>query len=225
VAQAKKLAPTKRPRTPRRQQFVDVAARLFSARGYHAVGINDISAELGLSGPAIYRHYPSKEALLVAVFDNVITDHLEKIRDIVSSMTEVQETLRAIVDHHIAFVFDQTENLVTWRTEFQHLPEADRHRLRYLQRLYTEEWVRTVRRLRPELSDDQVRAMCHGVIALLQSPTEFHSSLKREELAPLLRQMALQAFLADPAGGEGWSEDQPTPAAKKRGRPRKTKSE
>jgi AcrR family transcriptional regulator len=39
------------------------AAQLFARHGYHAVGINDISGELGLTGPAFYRHYPSKEAL------------------------------------------------------------------------------------------------------------------------------------------------------------------
>jgi AcrR family transcriptional regulator len=181
-------------RTPRQKQFIDVAARLFASRGYHSVGINDISAELGLSGPAIYRHYPSKEALLVAVLDESITSHLEEVRDIVSSHVDPRETLEAIVDHHIQFVFDQTENIVTWRTEFRSLPESDSHRLRYLQRLYTEEWVRTVKKLHPKLDDDHIRAMCHAAIGLIQSPTEFHSPLDSEVLRPLLAQMAIRAL-------------------------------
>lgn len=182
------------PRTPRQRELIAVAARLFAQRGYHAVGINDISGELGLTGPAFYRHYPSKEALLIAVLDNAITAHLEEVRDLVSSYGAAQETLEAIVDHHIAFVFDQTENIMTWRTEFRIIPEADRHRLRYLQRLYTEEWVRTLRQLRPELAVEQVRAMCRGAIALLQSPTEHTNALPRTEMAQLLRDMALQAL-------------------------------
>ena len=189
-------------RTPRQKQFIDVAARLFSLRGYHSVGINEISAELGLSGPAIYRHYPSKEALLVAVLDDAITSHLEEVRDIVSAHVDATDALNAIIDHHIEFVFDQTENIVTWRTEFRSLPEADRNRLRYLQRLYTEEWVRTVRRLRPELDDDQVRAMCHAAIGLIQSPTEFHSPLDRAHLAPILGAMALEALTRSDVGAQ-----------------------
>ena len=181
-------------RTPRQKQFTEAAARLFASRGYHSVGINDISAELGLSGPAIYRHYPSKEALLVAVLDASITTHLEEVRDIVSSHSDPLETLRAIIDHHIQYVFNETENIVTWRTEFRSLPVSDSHRLRYLQRLYTEEWVRTVRRLRPDLADDQVRAMCHAAIGLIQSPTEYHSPLKRESLEALLATMAMGAL-------------------------------
>ncbi|ORW24354.1 TetR/AcrR family transcriptional regulator [Mycobacterium palustre] len=192
-------------RSSRQKEFIAAAARLFSARGYHAVGINEISAELGLSGPAIYNHYSSKQALLIAVLDDVITTHLESTRDLVSSLTDPYETLAAIIDHHLAFVFDQYENIVTWRTEFRNLPEADSHRLRYLQRLFIGEWVRTVSKLRPELDEGVVRAMCDAAIALLQSPTEpcaadprkrpSHSGLPREELAPVLAQMALDALL------------------------------
>ncbi len=190
-----KRAPLQDGQTLRQQQFIAVAARLFSERGYHSVGINEISAELGLSGPAIYRHYPSKEALLVAVLNETITSHLEEVRNIVSSITDTRETLDAIIQDHIDFVFDQSEQIVTWRTEFRSLPDADRHRLRYLQRLYTEEWVRTVRKLRPELDDNRVKAMCDAAIALIQSPTEYHSPLARKDLASLLAQMATQALM------------------------------
>ena len=190
-------------RTPRQRELIRVAAHLFAQRGYHAVGINDISGELGLTGPAFYRHYPSKEALLIAVLDDAISSHLEEVGDLVRSISDPRETLAAIVDHHNDFVFDQTENILTWRPEFRILPETDRHRLRYLQRLYTEEWVRTLRQLRPELGIDQVRAMCHAAIALLQSPTEFHNKLPREQVAPILANLALQALLDSPIAAAG----------------------
>jgi AcrR family transcriptional regulator len=192
-------------RSSRQKDFIKAAARLFSARGYHAVGINEIGAELGLSGPAIYNHYSSKEALLVAVMDDAITSHLESTRDLVSSLSDPRETLAALIDHHLAWVFDQCENIVTWRTEFRNLPEADSQRLRYLQRLYDDEWVRTLAKLRPELDGAVIRAMCNGAIALLQLPTEpglrdprmrpLYSGLPREELAPLLAKMAADALL------------------------------
>ena len=111
---AKRAVP-RESKTRRQREFVAAAARLFSARGYHSVGINEISAELGLSGPAIYRHYPSKEALLIAVLDEAITSHLEEVRDIVSSGSAPREILDAIVDHHIKFAYSETENIVTWR--------------------------------------------------------------------------------------------------------------
>lgn len=186
------------PRTPRQRELMSVAARLFARHGYHAVGINDISGELGLTGPAFYRHYPSKEALLVAVLDDAITAHLENVVDLVRSIADPSDALHAIVDNHVAFVLNQTANIQTWRTEFRSLPKADRHRLRYLQRLYTEEWVHTLRQLRPELSLDEARTMCQGAIALIQSATEFHTRLTPETLGHTLGTMALHVLIGLP---------------------------
>ena len=56
----------------RRRELIAAAARLFAARGYYAVTVDDLGEALGISGPALYRHFPSKQALLVAVFDQVI---------------------------------------------------------------------------------------------------------------------------------------------------------
>lgn len=186
-------------RTPRQLELMAAAAELFARDGYHAVGINDISAAVGLSGPALYRHYPSKEALLIAVLDDAITDHLEETVEMARKLHEPLEVLTRIVDLHVEFVFAQTAHIVTWRLEYRSLPEADRHRLRYLQRLYTEEWVSPVSRLRPELKVDQVRTMCQGAIALIQSATEFTSRLPREVVGPTLAAMAMHALIGTPA--------------------------
>jgi AcrR family transcriptional regulator len=185
-------------RTPRQRELIAVATRLFARHGYHAVGINEISGELGLTGPAFYRHYPSKEALLIACLDDAITGHLEAVVDVVRSISDPLDALEAIIDNHVDFVFEQTENIQTWRTEFRSLPEADRHRLRYLQRLYTEEWVRIVRQLRTDLEIEQVRTMCQGAIALIQSATEFQNRLPREVVGPTLGRMALHALMSTP---------------------------
>jgi len=185
-------------RTQRQRELIGVAARLFAERGYHAVGINDISGELGLTGPAFYRHYPSKEAVLVAILDDAISSHLQDVGDLARGIADPLEALTAIIANHAAFVFDQTANIVTWRTEFRSLPANDRHRLRYLQRLYTEEWVRALNRLRPELDIEQIRTMCQGAIALIQSATEFGNKLPRERIEPILAAMALHVLLDTP---------------------------
>ena len=56
----------KRPRD-RAERIVTVAAQLFAERGYHAVGIDEIGEAVGITGPAVYRHFDSKEAILDAV--------------------------------------------------------------------------------------------------------------------------------------------------------------
>lgn len=181
-------------RSPRQRQLVGVAARLFTERGYHAVSVADISGQLGLSGPAFYRHFLSKEEVLVAVLNDSIMRHLEEVRRIVATHDEPAETLRAIVTNHVEFVFDQSGAISTWRTDVGSLPASDRSRLRFLQRLYTDEWVRSLCRLRPGLEADVARTMCGAAISLLQAPTEFSSALPQEAAKALLRDMALRAL-------------------------------
>ena len=48
----------------RRAELLAGALRLFRQRGYHATSINDIGAAVGVSGPALYRHFESKDDLL-----------------------------------------------------------------------------------------------------------------------------------------------------------------
>ena len=181
--------------TPRQRDLIRVAASLFAERGYHAVGVIDIGKELGVTGPAVYRHYSSKKTLLVAVLDAMMTRHLQEVGDLAAADGSPRMILEAIVRHHIEFVCDQGDSIITWRSEARTLPNTDRSRLSYLEDLYVEGWVRTLRRLRPEVSADQARSMCRATIALVESPTSASSALPTEQLRSVLQDMALQALL------------------------------
>ena len=50
--------------TPRRQQILDIAADLFASRGFHGVSVAELGAACGVSGPALYKHFQSKDAML-----------------------------------------------------------------------------------------------------------------------------------------------------------------
>jgi AcrR family transcriptional regulator len=189
----KRPTQTRRRTSVRRQVLIKAAAGLFASRSYYAVTVDDIGEALGLSGPALYRHFPSKEALLVAVFDQVIEQQSERLRDLLSEVAEPRAALEAMVRLHVQFAVEQRENMAVWRQEFHHLPEAESWRLRRAQRLYVEEWVHVVHELRPELNDASVRALVHGVLGLLQSPSDFQSGLADEGVINLLMSMAVAA--------------------------------
>ncbi len=50
-----------------RNRLLDVAAASFQARGYHATGMHEIMRMAGVTGGALYHHFPSKKALGLAV--------------------------------------------------------------------------------------------------------------------------------------------------------------
>ena len=54
-------------------QLIAAAERLVAERGFLAVRLEDIGSAAGVSGPAIYRHFPNKEALLVELLVGIST--------------------------------------------------------------------------------------------------------------------------------------------------------
>lgn len=55
-----------------RQRIVEVAGKLVDAEGLDAVSIRRLAAELGVSGPSLYNHFPTKADILDAVADEVV---------------------------------------------------------------------------------------------------------------------------------------------------------
>ncbi|EFV15098.2 TetR/AcrR family transcriptional regulator [Segniliparus rugosus] len=51
----------------RREQLLGAASELFLARGFASVGVDELGAAVGISGPSVYRHFPDKQAVLAAV--------------------------------------------------------------------------------------------------------------------------------------------------------------
>ncbi len=52
-----------------RARILDVAARLFTRDGFRATGVDRIIAESGVAKMSLYRHFESKNALILAVLD------------------------------------------------------------------------------------------------------------------------------------------------------------
>src|SRR5512142_1491997 len=60
-------------RAGRRAEIVAVAARLFASDGFHATSMATIISESGLSAGAVYRYFRSKEELIGAVAETVLS--------------------------------------------------------------------------------------------------------------------------------------------------------
>jgi AcrR family transcriptional regulator len=61
-----------------RRRLLDVAARAFQARGYHATSTHDIMREAGVTGGALHHHFPTKKALGLAVIRERVAPAVEQ---------------------------------------------------------------------------------------------------------------------------------------------------
>ena len=82
-----------RAKSNRRDQLIAAAERLVAERGFLAVRLEDIGAAAGVSGPAIYRHFPNKEALLVELLVGISTRLLAGATDVVARADDPADAL------------------------------------------------------------------------------------------------------------------------------------
>ncbi len=165
---------------------------MFAEFGYHGVSIEDLGASVGISGPAVYRHFSSKDALLAALLIGISEDLLQNGRSEVAAATSASEALERLVDKHLEFSLTEPDLIRVQDRDFASLSLTDQHQVRRLQRGYVELWVD---QLVPPLTRDQARARAHAVFGLLNSTPRI---AKPEAQAPMLRAMALAALTIAP---------------------------
>ena len=64
-----------------REEILDVALSLFSTKGYDATSLSDISAMLGVSKAALFKHFDSKEEILFSVMNMMDEEDRNRARD------------------------------------------------------------------------------------------------------------------------------------------------
>jgi AcrR family transcriptional regulator len=184
--------PVERP-VERRQQILDVAAGLFAQRGFHGVSVGDIGKAVGVSGPALYKHFDSKDAvlaeMLVAISERLLTEGRERV----ARADGPAAALTALVDWHVEFALAQPALIVVQDRDWQSLPADARERVRTLQREYVDLWAGQLRERYPALQLDRARAMAHATFGLINS-TPHSSLLPPEEMHDLLSAMALRSL-------------------------------
>ncbi|GAA5104804.1 TetR/AcrR family transcriptional regulator [Alloalcanivorax gelatiniphagus] len=177
------------PVTPRRQQILDIAAELFAARGFHGVSVAELGSACGVSGPALYKHFESKDAMLAEMLVTISETLLTEGRTRVATAEGPREALEALVEWHIEFALDHRALIVVQDRDWSSLPDEARERVRALQRAYVDVWATQVRRHDPSLSPEASRTRAHVLFGLLNS-TPHSGRLPDPQMHDVLRDMA-----------------------------------
>jgi AcrR family transcriptional regulator len=177
----------------RRQQILATAAELFARKGFHGVSIAELGAACGFSGPALYRHFRSKNAMLAEMLVSISEELLTVGRQRVRAAEAPHEALQALVDWHVTFALDHKALIVVQDRDWAALPLEARERVRETQRKYVEVWVKQLRAIDPDLAPKQARARVHATFGLLNS-TPHSAFLPPEEMRATLTEMACRAL-------------------------------
>jgi AcrR family transcriptional regulator len=157
--------------------------------------VDDIGAAVGVTGPAIYRHFASKDAMLaemlLRISERLLAGGSERVTAV--GDTDPAAQLRALIAFQVDFALDNPALITVQDRDLGSLPDADAAQVRRLQRRYVEEWVTVLARLDPAADAATCRARAHAIFGLINSTPHSAGRLGRPAMATLLADMAWAA--------------------------------
>ncbi|NNH71783.1 TetR/AcrR family transcriptional regulator [Nocardia uniformis] len=177
--------PRRRPKN-RKVQIVRVAARAFAERGYHPVGVDEIAAEVGISGPALYRHFKNKYALLVAAAEMGAQQLLDAARAADDPKLEAEPRLTKLIRGIADYTNEVRREGGLYRWERRYLEREDRDRIRVMYVALHETVAVPIRELRPDADPVDVTLLTAAVLSAIGSITHHRTALSTTRLCALL---------------------------------------
>ncbi len=170
------------------------AAGLFRERGFRGAKMEDIAAAVGMTAPAVYRHFSSKEALLAALLERAVERAQRDIAGVLALGLPPRASLEAIVRASVSQALAETELVATAARESRGLSEPVRKQIARQQRTLLRAWCDAVGKVQPGRPREEVRAAVAAVSALVTSIGRTRG-LAPERATELFTRMALAALL------------------------------
>jgi AcrR family transcriptional regulator len=158
------------------------------------VSIEDLTFDVGLSGPAFYRHFDSKESILADLLVNVSERLLREGSQRVATARTPSDALRSLISFHTDFALRDRDLIRIQDHDFAHLASDDASRVSRLQRAYLDVWVEVLTELETTHTPSVIRTKVQAVFGLLNSTPHSASHRDTEVTRAVLEAMAIDAF-------------------------------
>jgi len=189
-----------RAKADRQAAILHEAARLFAERGFSGVSLEELGAAVGVSGPAVYRHFANKQALLGAILVRVSERLLNGGQQVIAENHSPSDRLEGLIRFHVDFALTDADVIRVQDRDLASLSEEDRHRVRRLQREYVELWMAVLAEIHPTRAEAELRVRAHACFGLINSTPH---SVRRVRASPpdstvrgILESMASSALTA-----------------------------
>jgi AcrR family transcriptional regulator len=158
-----------------------VSAELFADRGFVAVGIDDIAARVGVTGPAIYRHFESKDALFAAVLEGAMSDFASALE---GATNDPSYTLESVVQAIASRIADNPEAITAYLHERWRLDRPSPSMLE-AERCVHLVWGSAVAKHQPDLEKLRVEVRQRALVGALAFGARYHRGVSRSRLDEL----------------------------------------
>lgn len=151
-----------RTRSPtRKAQLLDIAAKIFAEEGYKETGIESILKLAGLTGPALYRHFKSKQEILDTICITAMQNLLKLALDAQADQeSDATERVRKLLGRRLDYLFAPTGyGAILAVSQRAHLSENARERVLAMQREFRAAGAAMLKEIRPKLRDGEVQVI------------------------------------------------------------------
>lgn len=191
----------------RREELLAAAGRLFAERGFASVSLDEIGAEVGVTGQAIYRHFASKQDMLGVLIGQASQYLLDRGREIELLYEPTFDRLQQLVGLQTEFALNSSDIIRVQDRDLAAVEELQQREIRRTQREFIDIWLRALQDIHPQETADQRLVRAHALFGLINSTGHsFRGLAKRKQtesfllyLKKMLPQMAMEALYAGPA--------------------------
>ena len=116
--------------TPREEEILAAAARIFREKGYHGTSVRDIAESVGMLKGSLYHYIRSKDELLSRLFEGALRDTIRELETIAARDARASERLRDMVTVYVRSVTENLDAVSLYLREWRSLPAPELSRVR-----------------------------------------------------------------------------------------------
>lgn len=182
-----------------RRRIIRAAAEIYRECGYERAGMTDIARRVGMTAPALYWYFRSKEEILLAFLEHTIADLIQFVRSLVHA-TQPKQRLWEFMHAYAVWQLQQQELSAAYERIFalghlrNSLPERQRRRVTSLEREFygmCRELIAAVRGTRQD--DAAVAPVAFAMIGMVEHLISWYrmsGPMSVEQIAALYADLA-----------------------------------
>jgi TetR/AcrR family fatty acid metabolism transcriptional regulator len=103
----------------KRARILQAAVKVFARKGYFAARVSEIARRAGVADGTIYLYFRGKEDLLVSLFDEVMSVHVEEVKAALPKVPTTEGKLLAIAKAHLETLGQNRDLAVVFQVELR----------------------------------------------------------------------------------------------------------
>ncbi len=137
------LAREKAPPINRREQILEIATHVFQ-QGFRATSLDHVAAAMGVTRPAIYYYFRSKEELLAAIYDRGVAVLIDRAAALFEQALAPDALLRKLIEVHVRTMLEEQPIVRVYFQEKDSLGEAASRSVKEKEVVFTKMMARAI---------------------------------------------------------------------------------